>query len=165
MSGLLHRPRYADVVGTLALVIAMGGTAYAAHALPKNSVGSAQVRANAIRSVEIKNGKVKAADLAPGAVGGSQIADGSVSLADLVGVDTTVTFSMLVNGDTCQTLDLSVPGAEPGQAALLVPAGSTLTTVFAPPRVSAPGVVTTRVCAIGLGSIFTNAQLRVVTLG
>jgi hypothetical protein len=165
MSGLIRRPRYADVVGTLALVVAMSGTAYAAHALPKNSVGSSQVKKTAIRSAEIKNGKVKTADLAPGAIGGAQVADGSLSLADIVGVDIPVSVSVVVNGDTCQTLDLTVPGAEVGQTALLVPGATTISAVFAPARVSAPGVVTTRVCAIGIGSVFVNTPFRVVTLG
>ena len=66
MTGLLRRPRYADVVGTLALVVATSGAAYAVHALPKNSVGPAQVRKSAIRSAEIKDGKVKGFDYADG---------------------------------------------------------------------------------------------------
>ena len=162
------------MVGTLALVVATSGAAYAAHALPKNSVGPAQVRKGAIHSAEIKDGKVKTKDLAPGAVGGAQIApgavggaqiaDGSVSLADLVGVDTTVIVTLVVNGDSCQTLDLAVPGAEVGQAVLLVPSGGTVSAVFAPPRVTAPGVVTTRVCAVGIGTVLSQTPFRVVTL-
>jgi hypothetical protein len=45
---LLHRARqrltYANVMATLALFIALGGTSYAALTLPKNSVGSKQIR-------------------------------------------------------------------------------------------------------------------------
>ncbi len=38
------RGRYANVTSTLALVVALGGTSYAAVALPKNSVGSVQIK-------------------------------------------------------------------------------------------------------------------------
>jgi hypothetical protein len=37
------RLRYADVAATLALVVALSGTAYAATKLPANSVGTPQL--------------------------------------------------------------------------------------------------------------------------
>jgi len=101
MTGLLHRPRYADVVGTLALIVAMSGTAYAAHSLPKqslpkNSVSSKQIKDNKVAGKDLKDGGITAVDLAGASVGSSQlqsgsvsgasIADGSVGAADL-GVD------------------------------------------------------------------------------
>ncbi len=39
-----HRPTPSMVVACIALVIALGGTGYAATVLPKNSVGTAQVK-------------------------------------------------------------------------------------------------------------------------
>ena len=83
MSRLLHRPRYADVVGTLALVVAMSGTAYAAHALPKNSVGSKQIKDNKVASKDLKDGGIGPGDLAAGSVGGSHLQPGSVGTANL----------------------------------------------------------------------------------
>jgi hypothetical protein len=55
---------YANVIATLALFLALGGGAYAAIKLPKNSVGAKQIKKNAVRSAEIKgnavgSGKVK----------------------------------------------------------------------------------------------------------
>jgi hypothetical protein len=79
MSGLTHRPRYADVVGTIALLVAMSGTAYAAHALPKNSVGSKQIKDNKVASLDLKDGGIGAADLASGSVGTANLAPGSVT--------------------------------------------------------------------------------------
>jgi hypothetical protein len=55
---------YANVVSTLALFAALGGTSYAAVKLPHNSVGSAQIRRSAVSSSEIKHGAVHLADLA-----------------------------------------------------------------------------------------------------
>jgi len=47
------------VVAFVALLVAMGGTGYAAITLPANSVGSKQLKRNAVTSKKIKNGAVK----------------------------------------------------------------------------------------------------------
>jgi hypothetical protein len=83
MSGLPHRPRYADIVGTLALLVAMSGTAYAAHALPKNSVGSKQIKDNKVTSKDVRDGGIGAADLAAGSVGSTTLQAGSVGSVTL----------------------------------------------------------------------------------
>jgi hypothetical protein len=44
----MRRPRYADVAATTALVLALGGTSYAVTALPRDSVGTAQLKAHAV---------------------------------------------------------------------------------------------------------------------
>jgi hypothetical protein len=44
----MRRPRYADITATIALVVALGGTSYAVTALPRNSVGTAQLQAHAV---------------------------------------------------------------------------------------------------------------------
>lgn len=62
-----RRPSAALAVAVLALVVALGGTAYAAVKLPKNSVGAKQIAKNAVRSGEVKNGSIKANDLKRGA--------------------------------------------------------------------------------------------------
>ena len=43
------------VVAVLALIVAMGGTSYAAITLPRNSVGARQIRAGAVGSSEVKD--------------------------------------------------------------------------------------------------------------
>ncbi len=53
-------------VGLLALMIALGGTSYAAVKLPRNSVGSAQLKANSVTSKKVKNGSLAAADFKAG---------------------------------------------------------------------------------------------------
>jgi hypothetical protein len=58
-----HRPSPAMVVALLALVIAMGGTSYAAIKLPANSVGTKQLKANAVVAVKVKPGGLRPADL------------------------------------------------------------------------------------------------------
>jgi Collagen triple helix repeat (20 copies) len=50
----------------LALFIALGGTSYAAVSLPRNSVGTSQLKASAVTSAKVKNHSLKAADFANG---------------------------------------------------------------------------------------------------
>jgi hypothetical protein len=54
---------YANVTATLALVVALSGTSYAAVQLPKNSVGAKQIKTDAVKSAEVKNGSIKLADI------------------------------------------------------------------------------------------------------
>ena len=57
---------YANVVSSLCLFFALGGTAYAVSQLPKNSVGAEQIRAAAVRSSEVKDRSLRAKDFASG---------------------------------------------------------------------------------------------------
>jgi hypothetical protein len=50
------------LVALLALFIALGGTGYAALKLPKNSVGSKQIKSNAVTSPKVKAGSLLASD-------------------------------------------------------------------------------------------------------
>jgi hypothetical protein len=60
-------------VAFIALLVALGGTSYAATKLAKDSVGSRELKRNAVTRVDIKNG----------AVTGAKIANGSITGADL----------------------------------------------------------------------------------
>jgi hypothetical protein len=66
----------ATVISLIALVVALGGTGYAAITLPANSVGTKQlkkravtgkkIRANAVSSPKVKDFSLRASDFAPG---------------------------------------------------------------------------------------------------
>ena len=56
----LRRPGGATLIAVVALFVALGGTGYAAFSLPKNSVGSKQLKNNAVTTSKIKNGAVTA---------------------------------------------------------------------------------------------------------
>jgi hypothetical protein len=60
---LRERLTFANVTAGLALFIALGGTSYAAITLPRNSVGTNQLRTGAIRSVDVKDRSLEARDL------------------------------------------------------------------------------------------------------
>ena len=61
-----HRPTPAMVVACLALTVALGGTGYAATALPRNSVGTAQLQNNAVTSLKVKDFSLSRQDFKPG---------------------------------------------------------------------------------------------------
>jgi len=76
MKRMFSNVGYANVTATLALIVALGGTSYAAIILPANSVGSRQLkkravtnsklRANAVTSATVKNGSLRATDFQAG---------------------------------------------------------------------------------------------------
>jgi hypothetical protein len=74
LNAVRRRLSFANVTSMMALMVALGGTSYAAVTLSANSVGSAQIkkngvagtdiRSNAITSAKVKNGSLKAVDFA-----------------------------------------------------------------------------------------------------
>ena len=61
-----HRPTPSMIVACIALMVALGGTGYAATVLPRNSVGSAQLQNNAVTSAKVKNFSLMRQDFKPG---------------------------------------------------------------------------------------------------
>lgn len=62
----LSRPSPALAVSCLALVVAFGGTGYAAFGIPKNSVGAKQLKKGAVTTTKIKNSAVTASKINTG---------------------------------------------------------------------------------------------------
>jgi hypothetical protein len=62
----LRLPSPSTVIAVIALLVALGGSAYAAGLLPANSVGTAQLRADAVVSSKVKNGSLRAVDFKAG---------------------------------------------------------------------------------------------------
>ncbi len=54
------------LIAYLALLVALGGTSYAAVALPRNSVSAKQIKTSAVRSSEVKDGSLTAKDFRAG---------------------------------------------------------------------------------------------------
>ena len=69
------RVSYANVTASLALFVALGGTAAAAMTLPRDSVGSTQIRTNAVRASDIAKDAVQSRGIAKDPVGSSEIVD------------------------------------------------------------------------------------------
>src|SRR5437879_11616734 len=67
----MHRlPRHlrSNAVAYLALFVALGGTSYAAVSLPRNSVGTAQLKSSAVTSAKVRNGSLATIDLSRKAI-------------------------------------------------------------------------------------------------
>ena len=57
-SRLRARLTYANVMATIAVFVALGGTSYAALQLPKGSVGPKQLKRNSVTSPKVKRGSL-----------------------------------------------------------------------------------------------------------
>ena len=86
---------YANVVASVALFVALGGTAAAAVTLSRDSVGPREIREGAVRSSELRDEGVRIADISPGAR--------SVLLGDLHVQERDLEFV-----DTCAGTDITV---------------------------------------------------------
>jgi hypothetical protein len=75
---------YANVMASVAVFVALGGGAYAMTALPKNSVGTKQLKQGAVTSAKLHSGAVTSAKLGPNVVTGSKIANGSITGAKVL---------------------------------------------------------------------------------
>lgn len=77
MRNRLYRLRsglsYANVMATIAVFVALGGSGYAAISLPRDSVGARELRSRSVGSAELQRG----------AVASSSVRDGALNLADL----------------------------------------------------------------------------------
>ena len=96
----MRRPSPATVIATIALFVALGGTGYAAAKLPRNSVGTPQLKTNAVTSGKVKNGTLLAADFKSGEL--TRPLGSSVSFTPL---------------ETCRAFDIwnADPSADPAE--------------------------------------------------
>ena len=79
MRRLRLRITYANVTATLALFIALGGGAYAAAALPANSVGTKQLKKNAVQRADIKNNAVNGSKVLNDALTGADVRESALA--------------------------------------------------------------------------------------
>jgi len=77
MKSRLPKLNYSNVIATMALFIALGGVAVAAG-LPKNSVGSKQLKRGAVNAAKLKRGAVTSGKLAPKSVVAGKLGQNAV---------------------------------------------------------------------------------------
>jgi len=63
------RLTYANVMATIAVFIALGGTSYAISKLPKNSVGTKQLKKNAVTGAKVKDRALTGTDIVESTLG------------------------------------------------------------------------------------------------
>lgn len=64
---------YANVVSTLCLFVLLGGSAYAAISVPRNSVGTRQLKAASVTNGKLANGAVTGAKIAEESITGQNV--------------------------------------------------------------------------------------------
>ena len=108
MGNVRRHMTYANVISTLCLFVLLGGGAYAAGHLKKDSVKSKQIKAGAVKNAELADGAVDGVKLADGAVSGVKLADGAVNTSKLT--DGAVAGSKLADGtvDSVKIADQSI---------------------------------------------------------
>jgi hypothetical protein len=112
------RLTYANVMSSIAVFLVLGGAAFAAAQLPKNSVGTKQLKNNAVTTAKIKKEAVAAAKIKAGAVDGTKIADSAVSGGKLA--DNSVSSGKIADGSvtTNKIADDAVTGAKVKESSL-----------------------------------------------
>jgi hypothetical protein len=84
MSSIRPRtPSASLVISILALIVALGGTAYAGITLHKNSVGTKQLKKNSVTAAKLANGAVTGAKLTNGAITNAKVKNGAITAAKL----------------------------------------------------------------------------------
>lgn len=96
--------RYAAVAATLALIVSLGGTSYAAV-----RIGTAQLKDNAVTSVKVRNGAITGADVAEGSLGTVPRAT-RATRADSVGGNAITKISFRATANTAPTVVLDARG-------------------------------------------------------
>jgi hypothetical protein len=121
---LKRRPSPAMMVAFVALMLALGGTSFAAVKLAANSVGNAQLKKNAVTSAKVKNGSLTSADFKAGALragpAGAAGAAGAAGPAGVAGAQgpkgdkgdpgNTNTFTYRRTADAGSTIDIATFG-------------------------------------------------------
>ncbi len=114
------KPRitYANVMATLAMFVALGGVAWAATQLPKNSVGAKQLKRNAVRTPKIKDEAVTGAKIRKGTITGS--------LLNLTSIGTVPSAQTAASATDAKTLAGAEPSAYLGRVAQTTAKGANL---------------------------------------
>lgn len=73
MKRIFRGQTYANVTATVALIVALGGTSYAAVKLPRNSVTSATVKDRSLLRQDFRPGQIPSAKQAPAGADGSAV--------------------------------------------------------------------------------------------
>ena len=136
----MRRPSPALIVASVALFVALGGTGYAVTKLPRNSVGTAQLKANAVTGSKVKNKTLKLADLSPAAKAGLAGPKGDTgptgtstrgfvrapdtTVVETSGVIDSFTVSVPVAGALNLSVAISINGPSVGSAAICATPGT-----------------------------------------
>ncbi len=108
----IKTPSPAMVVATVALFIALGGAGYAAVSIPRNSVGTNEIKNFAVTPLKIQPGAIKTKKLRDNSVTTLKIADAAVTTPKIA--DAAVTTPKIADGavNSAKVLDGSLVPAD-----------------------------------------------------
>jgi hypothetical protein len=117
--GLRNRLSYANIIATLALFLALGGTSYAvlrvgSRDVVDNTLRSRDIHDNTVRSRDIRNRAIRAQDVRRAALGGQVINESSLDTVP------TAANAGRVGGATAQDLRVKCPGGTLSKAGLCI---------------------------------------------
>lgn len=95
MERLKGRLTYANVMATIAVFVALGGSSYAALTLPRNSVGAKQIRKGAVGTSELHDRSVRLRDISASARKSLRGATGAQGPAGAPGAPATKFFAVV----------------------------------------------------------------------
>jgi hypothetical protein len=137
LPGFRKHLSYANVVASIALFVALGGGAYAATQLPKNSVGTKQLKKNAVTGKKLKKNAVTGKKVKNRSLSGADISvrnfpkvprAGTADTAATAGAaDTAATATNLVPPEAWREVGApGQPGFKPGASNAISPLPGTL---------------------------------------
>jgi hypothetical protein len=100
---------YSNLIASIALFVALGGTAVAAATLTRDSVGSAQIRKDAVRSPEIQKDAVRSPELQKDAVRSSEILNETIKVGDIAAQAES---ALLADLKVAESTEAFVPGCD-----------------------------------------------------
>jgi hypothetical protein len=156
VSKLLSHLNHATVVAYVALFVALGGGAYAAIKLPKNSVGTKQLKNGAVKTKKLANRAVTGKKLANGAVTGAKVANNSLTGQQI----NAATLGTVPHATSASQLAGVTPATVPVAWARIGITG----TVIAGSGISNSNVIedgSGKFCFVGLPFAFHSAQITV----
>lgn len=145
------KPRltYANVIATVALFVALGGTTWAVTRLPKNSVGAKQLKRNAVRTAKIKNEAVTAAKIRKGTITGSRL--------NLTSIGTVPSAQTAATATDAKTLGGAEPSVYLGRVAQATADGVNLGPLGSGITDGTPGGALSIIAPAGVGYVVVDA--------
>ncbi len=118
----LRAPSPALVVSFVALIVALGGTSYAAISMPNNSVGTKQLKDRAVTNAKLGPNSVGAAKIRNGSVTASKINTSGLTVPNATNATTATTATTAANATSSTTA-----GTANGVAGIQIVAGPDMT--------------------------------------
>jgi len=172
-AALRFKPTYASVVAALALVLTLGGVAYAVTALPAKSAGTKQLARDAVVGSKVKNGSLLAADAKgalPSGPAGAQGDQGPIGLPGVAGTASTKTLSVLSGSVALAGANEffapsgpSAGAADEPEVTMLSPARPMIARSLSVRLAVAPGVGKARRFDVRIGNLITTDLECIVT--